>query len=225
MCRSMTQQTVSPDTDSGPPLLPTTTPTLNNIDYHPHENHNPPSHSALASPADTYAATNGPSSLTPHPKHQRFRVRTTERGTRLESSHSDNEVNFSRTLRRRELRGIAKPEHSAAHTDNLDPITTQSYSSSQRLDSLKELSTSAYSGHKTAINGSMKKKRSLSSESHTVVTKNHRNVHSEVSGVTPKALVRASVYSKDDSHVLRSRTASSPREKPYIVNHRVVDKS
>lgn len=220
----MTQHAVSSDSGS-PRLLPpsTTTPTLNNIDYHPHENHNP-SHSPTS--PDAYVTTNGPSSFSPHPKLQHFRVRTTERGTRLESSHSDNEASFSKTLHRRELRGISKPEHGAAHTGNLDPITMEDSSSQkiQRIDSLKQLSTGAYRGHKTALNGSMNRKRSTS-ESRTVVTENHHNVHSEVSVAMPKALVRALVYSKDDSHVLRSRTASSPRVKPYNINHGVVDKS
>lgn len=217
----MTQHVVS---DSGPQtsLLPSpTTPTLNNIDHHPHENHNP-SHSPPT--ADVYASTNGPSSSIPHSK-QWFRGRTTDIDTRLEeSSHSDNEVSLSRTLRRRELRGIVKPEHSA-HKGNLDPITMDgTMQRIHKLNSLK-LSTSTNGGFKAAINGNMKK-GSISSGSCTIVTENHyHKVESEVSMDVPRALVRASAISKDDSHVLRSRTASSPRVRPYVVNHKVVDKS
>ena len=221
----MTQQAVS-SSSSGPPLpLPSssssiTTPTLNNIDYHPHENHNP-CHSPPTSP-DPCITTNGPISPTPHLK--RFRVRTMDRETRIEGSHSDNEASVSRTLRRRELRGIGRPEHGATHSDYLDsdPTGDRPLQKMQRLNSLKQLSGGAYRGLKTAINGSVKtKRRSSSSESRNAVTENHHKGHSEVA-----ALVRASAYSKDDSHVLRNRTAPSPRVKPHVVNHKVViDKS
>jgi hypothetical protein len=148
---------------------------------------------------------------------QRFRVKVTDRSAILEGSQSDNEGSFSRTLRRRELRGIAKPEHPVTDED-------KSLHKMQRLNSLKQLSSGTYGGLK--INGSVKKKRrSSSSESHTLVAENNHRGHSEVSGGVPRALAKSSAYSKDDSHVLRSRTASSPRVKPYVVNHKVVDKA
>lgn len=211
--RSMTHHAVS---HSELPLPSTATPTLNNIDHDPHENHNPSHSPPTTTSPETYVATNGPS-----PK-QRFRVRTTDRGTKLEGSHSDNEASFSRTLRRRELKGIAKPEHGhGACTSNLDLLTMDgALQRIQRLNSLKPLSGTTNGGLK-AVPGSLKK----IGGSHAVVTENHCKVNSDLDMDVPWGMAKATAFSQDDSHVLRSRTASSHRVRPYIVNHKAVDKS
>lgn len=216
--RSMTQQAGS---SSSPLGHSPTTPTLNNIDHQPaHENHTPSSHFP-PSPPEVSAVTNGPHSaaaavVVHHPKQRikirtGIKIRTADRASRLDASLSGG------NLLRRELRGIAKP-------DSLDPLAMDD--TLQKVQILSSLSVGgATNGSlKPAFNGSMiAKKSGASLDSRALATSNHK-VDSEVGGVgAARSMARLLVA--EDSHVLRSRTASSPRVRPYVVNHRLADRS
>lgn len=143
---------------------------------------------------DVHTTTNGP--ILP-----KQRAKTVDRDT--DGSLSDNEV-LSRNLRRRELRGTTKLEPSVP-IDGPCPTIDDNLQKIQRLKSLKQPSANG-----SFVNGGSE--GSPMSASHRNAVTNHRG-----DGTSTNSL-------KDDNHVLRSRTASSLRVRPYPVNHKPVNK-
>lgn len=191
-------QEIVPQATGDPSHTPT--PTLNNIDHLPRDNHSPSSLSFLDLHTTT---TNGPIP----PKQQ---ARTADRDT--DCSLSDNEV--SRNLRRRELRGTTKLESSVLPIDIGGPCPTiddNLHDNLQKIQRLKQQPSANGNFKASVVNGSSK--GSPVSDSHRNAVTNHRGGD----GTSTNNL-------KDDNHVLRSRTASNLRVRPYPVNHKPVSK-
>lgn len=223
----MTQQV-----SSSPPAPPLphhtlTTPTLNNIYRHPHRNHDlsPPQ----TTPTAYAARMNGPYAHTHHSK-QRARAKTAgEKDTELKESLSDNEAvpSMPRSLRRRELRGAAKLESGVHVTGNLSPTMDGTIAQKiKRLNSLKPLEGSPNAhdlkpplagspnahGLKPPLNGSPRN-YSATSGPDSIAAFNHKGDYVNVAR-------SSTANSKEESHILRSRTAvSSLRVRPYPLNH------
>lgn len=138
---------------------------------------------------------------------------------------SDNEVMSSnaqhRNLRRRELRGNLKLGQSSSQMDGLSDGMLQRV---KKLNSLKVVEGgTSHSGLKMApVNGSP---RRGGFDAHLVKMNYRGDSDSAVSMEATKSSLAHHV--KEESHVLRRRTASSHRAKPYSTssNHKASSKS